>query len=590
MYRSVPRRVAAALLIALGTLGFPSQAQGLPALLPHDVQAAVGLIDVASVSERIEPFLAEAERLGLLDAVLGALPGGAAFGSTDDDASMLPPGFEGLGLLDLLGTEAWIAVTASPFDPLPSVTLLARVTPAAREAFATAIADDADRPGTRTLEEAGSTFYTFVPEGGTLPDPERPELDVGLPVAYAQIDDVVVASTDPETIRFILRAVSGSDEATFADQAVWQEIVDLGPGQVVGFLDPLPLTRSLQPLAASSGAEALFDRLQDALATAGPSLGVLRADDDGLLTIGRQTPDAEGPDADLYALLTNGSAPPRDVLRFAPEGAVSVAAGTFDLPGWWAWLDDVLASAADVGLPTATEALELLGLNADRLLLAWAGDGWMQIQTAPLSTPDPALASGPLLGEQVVLLRSRDDAAAYAGLEEGLTMAGATLAGFLTPSGEGSASPTAMEVAGTRVLRLVLSETLTIDAAIVDGWVLLSGSPEATEAVLSAYAAGGAGPDGLTSLANDLPSDLRSWSLAVPPSGDATAADALIGQLQLLAGMGGAATLDFEAVDRASQAVAAYAAYLAERTGPSLAWTRVEDGSIVSRQRTFLTW
>ena len=565
-------------VVLLATFATPGRAQSLPALLPDDVEVAVGLIELNDVTDRIEPFLAEAERVGLVDAIVAALPpdGGT---SPDDVDGLVPAAFDGLGALDLLGTEAWIAVSASPFDPLPAATLLARVSPAARDAFTVAIAEGAERPGTRTLDEAGRTFYTYVPEA-----------DAGLPLAYAQLDDVVVLSTDPEVVRFVLRAADGRSGATFADLPVWSELRDLGPGQVLGYLDPLPLTRSLETLAASSGAGELLARIQGALATAGPSVGVLRLDDDGVVTVGRQTPNPAGADALLYDLLTRGSAPSLELLRFAPAGAPSVAAGAFDLPGWWRWLDDVLASAATLGLPTASEALALLEVDADRLLLSWAGDGWAQIQTAPLTAADPAMADAPLLGEQALILRSRNDEAARAGLEEAWTLAGATLGGFLAPSGEGTATPVSIEIDGVKVLRLQLSDTLTLDAAVVDGWVVLTGSSNATEAVLSAYAAGGEGPAALTSLATDLPAELRSWSLSAPPAGDSGAADALIGQLQLLAGLGGASTLDFEAVDRASEAVAAYAAYLAERVGPSVAWTRLEDGVLVSRQRIHLTW
>jgi len=266
-----------------------------------------------------------------------------------------------------------------------------------------------------------------------------------------------------------------------------------------------------------------------------------------------------------------------------------VSAGTADLPAWWAWLDEVSRSAAELGVPTAREALELLDLDVDRLLLDWAGDGWAVVQTAPLRAAQPGAADAPLLGEQVLLVRSRDDAAARAALQELFALAGATLGGFLDPSGRGVAAPESTTVAGLAVTRLTLSDTLVLDAAVVDGWALLSGSPDATAAVLGAYASGG-GATALTSLAADLPDTVRAWSLATAPSADAGAADALIAQLQLLAGLGGASTLDFEAVDRAAAAIAAYAAFLAERTGPSLSWTRWEDDALVTRQRIFLSW
>lgn len=575
------RRLAVALLASLALVAPATVAQTIPDLLPGGVDVALGLVDLGSVEDRLAPFLEEAERLDLVAALAAALPAGTV-GDPADAAAELPEPFTDLGVLDLLGREAWVFVSSSAFDPLPSVTLAARVSPAARDAFATAIAGADDQPGTRRLDEAGRTFYTFVPE----PDDTA---GLGLPLAYAQADDLLVVSSDPEVVRFILRALEGGDAPRLTDRPAWAELEALGDGQVLGFLDPLPLTRSLAPLAASSGAQGLLERVQDALSTAGPSVGVLRADDDGLLSIGRQRPDPAGRDAALYALLSEGTAPTTDVLRFATAGAPAITAGTLNLPGWWAWLNDVTRSAASLGIPTAREAAELFDLDVDRLLLDWAGDGLVQIQTAPLTATEPAMADAPLLGEQVLLLRSRDDAAARAGLDAALEQVGATLAGFLDPSGQGVRTPTRVRIADVPVTRLVLSDTLTIDAAVVDGWALLSGSPAATEAVLASYASGG-GADALSALAADLPTTARSWSLSSAPSTDGAAADALIAQLQMLAGLGGASTLDFAAVDRAAEAVAAYAAFVAERTGPTVAFTVWEDGALTTRQRTYLSW
>ena len=574
------RAVAATLLAGAFLVAPTAPAQTIPALLPEGVDAALGLLDVRAVEDRLAPFLDEAERLDLVAALTAVLPGAGIDPAAG--ASGLPAPFDELELLDLLGSEAWAFVSSSAFDPLPSLTLAARVEPATQEAFASAIADAVSRPGTRALEEAGLPFFTYVPESGTADG-------LGVPLAYAQAGDLLAVSSDPEVIRFMLRAIAGADATTLADRPAWADLAALGPAEVVGFLDPLPLTRSLEPLAASSGADALLRRVQDALSTAGPSVGVLRADDEGLLSIGRQRPDASGPDGRLYELLSQGIAPSTEVLRFAPAGAPAVSAGTADLPGWWAWLDDVMRSAADLGIPSAREAAELFDLDVDALLLDWAGDGFVQIQTAPLAAVEPALADAPLLGEQVVLVRSRDDAAARAGLDAALEQLGATLAPFLDPSGQGVRTPTRVRVADLPVARLELSDTLTIDVAVVDGWALLSGSPSATEAVLNAYVSAGGAPS-LAALTTELPEAPRAWSLSAAPSSDGATADALIGQLQLLAGLGGASMLDFAAVDRAAEAIGAYAAFLAERIGPSVASTVWEDGSLVTRQRIYLAW
>jgi len=570
-------------LAASWLLAAPIAAQSLPELLPADVALAVGLVDVASQTDRLRPFLDEADRLGLIAAVGATLPGGAD--AALDDAGMpdLPPALEGLGVLDLLGQEAWLAVSASPFSPLPALTLIARPSDAGRDAFASAIADATARAGVEQRSEAGATFYTYVP-AASEDDP------LGVPVAYAQSGDLLVVSTDPEIVRFVLRADAGGDDPTLADSETYAALRGLGTGQVVGLLDAEPLVRGLAPLAGSYGAGALLERVRDALRTAGPTVGVLRADDEGLTGAGLRLPATDGPDRALYDLLTTGSAPDLEVLAYAPDTALSVAAGSADLRGWWAWLDDLLASAAELGLPTASEALQLVGLDAGALLLDWAGDGWVQIQTAAPSAPAAGSTDVPIFDAQVLLVASRDDAAARQGIATTFATLGATLAGFLAPSGQGFVAPTTVEIAGVPVTRLVLSETLVFDGAVIDGWALLSGSPDATEAVLTARSSGSAGPAALIDAAAELPVGPLSWSVSDDAAATGGSTDALVSQLQMLAGLGGAATLDFEAVDAASEAVTAWSAFVAERLGGSWSATVVDDGTLRSESRTYLDW
>jgi len=574
---------AALVLAASWLLAAPVAAQSLPELLPADVALAVGLVDIGSQTDRLQPFLDEADRLGLVAALGAALPDGADAALDDTGMPDLPSALDGLGVLDLLGREAWLAVSASPFSPLPALTLIARPSDAGRDAFARAIADAADRAEVEQRSESGTTFHTYVP---AAPDDDL----LGVPVAYAQSGDLLVLSTDPEIVRFVLRADAGGDDPTLADTATYAALRELGPGQVMGMLDAEPLVRGLAPLAGTYGAGAVLERVRDALRTAGPTVGVLRADDDGLAGTGLRLPDAAGPDGALYDLLTSGVAPGLEVLAYAPETALSVSAGGADLRGWWSWLDDVLASAAELGLPTASEALRLVGLDAGTLLLDWAGDSWVQIQTAAPAAPVAGQTDVPIFDAQVLLVASRDDVAARQGITTTLTTLGATLAGFLAPSGQGFVAPTTVEIAGVPVTRLELSETLVFDAAVIDGWALLSGSPEATEAVLTARASGSAGPAALIDAAAELPVGPLSWSVSDDAMATGGSTDALVGQLQMLAGLGGAATLDFEAVDAASEAVTAWSAFLAERLGGSWSATVVDDGAVRSESRTYLAW
>lgn len=574
---------AVLLLAASWLLVAPVAAQSLPQLLPADVALAVGLNDLESETERLRPFLDEAERLDLIALLTAVLPDDADVALDEGGMPDVPAALAGLGPLDLVGQEAWLAVSASPFSPLPALTLIARPSDAGRDAFAQAIADAAGREGVEQRSEAGSTFYTYVPD---MSDDDL----LGVPVAYAQTGGLLVLSTDPEIVRFVLRADAGGSDPTLADTPTYAALRDLGPGQVMGLLDAEPLLRGLAPLAGSYGAGAVLERVRAALRTAGPTVGVLRADDEGLAGTGLRSPAADGPDTRLYDLLTQGVAPGVEVLAYAPDTAVSVAAGGADLSGWWAWLDDVVASAAELGIPSASEALQLIGLDANTLLLDWAGDGWVQIQTDAPTAPEAGSTDVPLFDAQVLLVASRDDAAARRGLTSAFTTLGATLAGFLSPSGQGVVAPTTVEVAGVDVTRLTLSETLVLDAAVIDGWAVLSGSPEATEAVLSARASGTAGPAALIDAAAELPANPLSWSVSDNATATGGSTDALVTQLQMLAGLGGAATLDFEAVDAASEAVTAWSAFVAERLGTSRSATVMDGDTLRSESRTYLDW
>lgn len=574
---------AALVLVAPLLLAAPVAAQSLPELLPADVALAVGLVDVESQTDRLQPFLDEAERLGLIASLTAVLPDDADAALDDEGMPDVPPALAGLGPLDLVGQEAWLAVSASPFSPLPAVTLIARPSESGRDAFAQAIADAAGRAGVEQRSEAGSPFYTYVP------DASDDDL-LGIPVAYAQAGSLLVLSTDPEIVRFVLRADAGGGDPTLADTATYAALRELGAGQVMGLLDAEPLLRGLAPLAGSYGAGALLERVRDALRTAGPTVGVLRADDDGLAGTGLRMLAADGPDTRLYDLLSQGVAPGVEVLAYAPDTAVSVSAGGADLRGWWAWLDDVMASAAELGVPSASEALQLVGLNAGTLLLDWAGDGWVQIQTAAPTAPAAGSTDVAIFDAQALLVASRDDAAARQGITSTFTILGATLAGFLSPSGQSVVAPTTVEIAGVDVTRLVLSETLVLDAAVVDGWAVLTGSPEATEAVLSARASGSAGPAALIDAAAELPVDPLSWSVSDDAAATGGSADALVSQLQMLAGLSGAATLDFEAVDAASESVTAFSAFVAERLGASHAATVSSGDTLRTESRTYLDW
>lgn len=574
-----PIRLVAALAALAFAWGATASAQSLPSLLPQDAAVAIGLHDLASESERLQPFLDEAERLGLIDTVGAAIPEEAT-DELDVEEDPVPEALRGLETMDVLGQEAWLVVSASQSRPVPAATVIARVSPETADAFATAMADAMDEdPGVARLEEEGRAFYTRLPSDDDMP----------LPLAYARSDDVLVASTDVEIVRFVLRAQSGVDEPSMDGAPLYASLQELGDGAVRWMLDADPLLAAAQPFAASTEFGPLLSRFRDAIRTAGPSTGVIRLTDEGIASSELQRLDASGPDPSLHGLLTQSDAPGAEVLSFAPAGAIGVSAGTFDVNGWWAWLDDMLSSVAEQGVPTATEALAMFQIDARSVLLDWAGTRIAQVQASPPEAVQPGVAPDALLGSQVLLIDSRDDAAAEEGLATLLGAIGPNLGAFTSPDAQGSAAPTRVEVAGHEVLRLEISEGFLIDAAVVDGWVLLSGSSDATATALEAYAQGG-GAEVLNDAHAQVPSGVRSWAVSDSQGALRGSVGGLVGQLQMMAGMAGGANLDFQSVDEAGTAIEAYAEFVAERLGASVSYTTVEGGTLRSQGSTAIDW
>lgn len=584
--RSAPPRRPAPVFAALVALAFAwgatASAQSLPSLVPQDAAVAVGLHDLASESDRLQPFLDEAERLGLIDTVGSAIPEEATEElDVDVEEDPVPDALRGLETMDVLGQEAWLVVSASQSRPMPAATVIARVSSDTADAFATAMAEALDEdPGVARLEEEGRAFYTRMPSD---------EDEMPVPLAYAQSDDVLVASTDVEIVRFVLRAQSGVDEPSMDDASLYGSLQELGDGAVRWMVNADPLLAAAQPLADSTDFGPLLSRLRDAMRTAGPSAGVIRFTEEGIASAALQRPDASGPDASLHGLLTQSDAPGEEVLSFAPAGAIAVSAGTFDVNGWWSWLDDVLGTVTDQGVPTATEALAMFEIDARTVLLDWAGTRYAQVQASPPEAVEPGEAPDALLGSQVLLIDARDEAAAEEGLETLLGAIGPNLGAFTSPDAEGGATPTRVEVAGQEVLRLEISDGFLIDAAVVDGWVLLSGSSDATATALEAYAQGG-GASVLNDAHAEVPSGVRGWAVSDAQGAVRGSVGGLVGQLQMMAGMSGAANLDFQSVDEAGSAVEAYAEFIAERLGVSVSYTTVEDGALRSQGSTAIDW
>ncbi len=564
-------------LLALLALLSTGATQQLGRLLPSDSFLALGMQDIASHEAKVQVFLDELERQGVLSALSALFPN---VESSLELEGELPPELEGVGLLDLLGQEAWVAVSASSFSPLPSVTLLTRTAPKATVAIGRLIAGAASEQQVQALTEGDVTFYQ-----AQLDTEDFPNL-----VAYVQVNDVLTLSTNPDTLRGVLRRLAGSGEPNLASSEGYTSTFGrLGSGNFYLYLDYAAIAALVTPLGQGLGLDKLVSHLGTALATAGTAATVVRITATGLSSEGAQALNSSSNDLDLFSLLSNPNPVSREALAFAPATALSFAAIRTDLTGWWDYLNDLTSSTLDLG-GDLDSLIELLGIDLRSTFFDWAGSQVATISTGAAAVVEPGVAVNNLLGETVYLIETTDPAAAQAGLDQLLAAVGEGVAAFSDSfGGAGNLAISTRDMAGVKVTRISVIPGMTLSYAVADNFALIATSADSIDAVLSAFASGAPRPT-LAPLLDEVPSDARSFTLADTRATLENAALQLTSQLQLTAGLGGASNLDFDAVMEASQALERYLLFVASRLGGSLSYSQVKDEVIFTFNRTEVSW
>lgn len=554
-------------LVLLALILSGSLAQSLVNILPADTTLALGTVGLREHEPKLAPFIEEFERLELADALNAALGGGQALATEP-----------GINLLELIGDEAWVALSVSRFNPLPALTLVARPSAEVNARIASSIAQTA---GLEAFSEGGVTFYQQ-----TLDEP----LLTASVIAFAQVDELVVISSNPDTLRAVLRQLGGAAEPNFASSAGYQATLGtLEPGTLYGYLDYARIGSSLAPLARGLGFDQLVARLERSFATAGVSAGVLRLTDSGLEQESMQRPDSAGGDGRLYALLTDPATVEANAAN-VPAEVLSWSVGVNTLPAWWDYLNDVTRSTPELG-GTLNELVQaFFGVDVNRLLFSWMGPQITTLTTGVGELVQPGAPSDNLLGESVYLIETTDPAAAETGLSTLLQTLGAGLAAFTDPMGQaGSVPTTTQELAGLTVTTATISSGITLSYAVTDDAVIIATSPAAMRAALTPTATLDATPqfNRLTQLA---PTNARAYGLTDNQRTLRESAGQLTNQLQLLVGLSGAANLDFEAVEDASARLSDYLDFIAERLGSSFGYSEVRDGTIYSYSFSEIRW
>ncbi len=586
-----------------------AQAQDLAKLLPADTFFALGIRDWASHREKLQPYVDEFTRLELGQALLelgegaaesegGGIADSLGLGedspedaaasgeemSTDDFLKEWQARFGDTDLLDMFGTEAWIGVSATTSNPLPSVTLLTKLTPDVSAQFATVIAEENSKNNAETLSEGEFEFYTITDTSA--------EADSALSTfAFAQHQDILMLSTNPDTLRGLLRQLGGSSDPNFTTSAGYQSsLATLEAGNAYAYFDLPTIAENYAPLAKQVGFDQLIDRLEQAFNTAGITGGVSRFTDEGTEGQGVQAINPDGGDASLLALLTESGVADKSVLERAPEGALAVSSSYANLTGWWDYLNELVAVQPELGGDLDT-ILQGFGLDLRGTFFGWVGSQVFSITTGVSETVEPGVAASNLLGEAVYMFEASDEAAAQEGLTTLVQTISAQVAAFADPSGgTGNAAESTTDIAGVTVNNFEITSGVNLSYAVTNGYALLATSQDAMTKVLSAADGSLSGVEAVQSLVTFIPEDASSFTISNDQVTLQSTASQLSSSIQTTAGIGGASNLDFDKVEAASAKFEEFLNFVAERLGYSVSYSRQGEVGVTSSSKTEVRW
>lgn len=580
--------------LALAALALPAaHAQDLARLLPADTTFALGAHGLGDAQALLAPLVDPWVELGVGEALAAALAGADVAGladatglpGADVDAEALadawPAELEGLDPWALLAREAWVGVSVSPFNPLPALTLLARVDGDVGARFDALLARVAGEAGAQSLTE-GAIGFVVAPQGE------------GFVLAAARHDDLLALSSNPDVLRGVLRLAQGSAEPGFLDApGVAATLGTLGAGELYGFLDLGPLGRALAPLANGVGFDRSVARLVDLLETLGAYAGVTRLSEDGATTTTLRQLNGQGRDEALRALLGAAGPAPRDLLAWVPSDALSVQVTALDPSAWWSYVRGLVGGLTELGVPDLDRTVrDVVGVDPGGDLFGWTAPGLAIVQTGVGAPTELGAPAQDLLGESVWVLRARDAAAAEAGLARAMSALTQRAVVFADPFAQpGNGATVAVRestVAGATVRAYDLFPGLTLATAVASdasGAVALIATTEAgLAAVLEAGPAGVALPAVFDGLLATVPADASAFVLTDDRAVMASTGALLGQQVQLLAGFGGG--IDFAAVERATAALDAYFDAIAPRFGGSASWSRGAGGRVEGAEVT----
>ncbi len=572
------------LLFALLTFSAVSFSQSLHQLLPSGTVLALGTEGLQNDQRLLQPFLDEFERLDVAGALESLMDNTDVLTAEVDDADITEE-MRALELLDILGQEAWMSVSMAPNSPLPTVTAVARVSDKARQALTNYIAKQAARAEVQTLTEGGLTFYveTLATDDATA----------STPAAFAQDGNLIMVSSNVDALRGVLRRHQGANEPSFISDDGYAATLDtLGSGTFYSYLDLSPLGSLARTFLAGQGFGDVATRLESALQVAGVTGSVVRLSNAGMESHVVQHLGDASLDPALHALLASPSTASSDPLSFAPATALSVQSGNVNLVGWWDYLTDLIESIPELGIADVDQMIGgMTGLDLRASLFDWTGQHTAAIVTGAQGAVQPGVPSSNLLGESVYLVQATDEAAAASGLGN-LFATITNLVGSMTSvTGDASAAqPATHDVGGVAVTEYVMGPGISISVAVHNGYALIATSADAMDEVLAAKANATKLPAALDSMRSLVPTNATTFTIADQKTALTSTAGQLSSQVQMLAGIGGASGLDFDAVEASSSTLEAFLAFVATKLDGAASYSQVDGNTITTTGTIQVDW
>ena len=582
--RSLMRTVLlGALALSLAT----ASAASLLDLLPADTFAAVGVEGLADHESKAQLFIDEWQRLGLGQLLEDAY----ADAEIEEAADEIPESLRNADLLDLIGGEAWLTVSASSFNPLPAVTLVARLNADGQAAVDELLAEALAQEGVTTLTEGAVTFYVAEPN-------EDADDDLGVPadlgaLAWARAGDLLTVSSNPDVLRGVLRRYQGAAEPNLtANTGFTSTVGSLAAGNFYMYLDMASVVTVASPFAAGMDFDALVQRLGNAFNAMGAYGAVSYFVDDGIDGRSVRILGDRQLDPRLYDLLTGTGGVSGDATAFVPATALGFQVSTLDLPGWWAWLGEIVASEPQLGIGDLDEMVAgMTGLDLDQLLFSWMGSEVAVITAgAPASTAIGMAMENPL-GDMLYLVKTNDEAAAQSGIDTLFQMAVSMASSFMDPMGEGAAvMPTTRSFGGVSVTDWALADGFVVSTAVTNGYAIIATTPAGMDQALAASQGSLGLPVALAPLRQRIPDGVNSFALSDDSASMAATADMLLSQMDMVTGLAGGGDIDFEATEAANQAMAQFVDFVAQRLGSSVSFNRFTGTALVGESHMSVDW